>query len=606
MPHTRNTFSRNKPSNPLVRLVRRLREIVTIISLLISYTLQAAAFDIKIDGIEDKVLRKMLNEVAEAEMAEEDNPQQQARLHQIARQHTAALKKLMRAEGYYSATIAVASVTTGNTPQVRYLINPGARFTFNNVTITLIDPENGYMSASPASLSMGKGMPARTQPVLDTMDKLREAALEAGYPHAQMVDTGAIADHAMGIMDIEFKLQSGPFGRLALPTFEGLATVQERALLAKVPWTAGARYRPSLDEQLKRKLLETQLFSIVRISYGDKLGSDGLMPVIVKLTERKHRTLKAGLRFHSDKGPGANIGWQHRNFYGGGELLDLSLDIASDAQVLNVRYNKPDFYRPDQSLLTLLTAEQRSTDAFDSLALDTSIGIGRRLAPKMGASIGVSFRLSDVEQQDEKENYGLLYWPVGFKWDNSDKLLDATRGFRVQLDGAPYTDMFNDGVSFTRLYGRYSHYLKVLDSPRTVLAGRLSLGMLNGSSRDSIPPDIRFYAGGGSSVRGIGFQLASPLDESNDPIGGRSLFEVALETRMRITENIGLVAFVDAGQAYESQYPDFEEDPQFGAGLGMRYHTPIGPLRCDVGVPLDKRPGIDDDFQIYISLGQAF
>ena len=196
--------------------------------------------------------------------------------------------------------------------------------------------------------------------------------------------------------------------------------------------------------------------------------------------------------------------------------------------------------------------------------------------------------------------------PVSFIWDNTDKVLDATRGFRVQIDGAPTTDTLNNNVNFTRLYGLYSHYFKVVNSPRTVLAGRLGLGSMIGTSVDNIPPDIRFYAGGGSSVRGIGFQLASPLDEEDDPIGGRSLFELSLEARLRVSKSIGVVAFLDGGIAFSSQYPDFDENPRLGSGLGLRYHTPIGPLRFDVGVPLNRRSGIDDKYQIYVSLGQAF
>lgn len=574
--------------------------------MLLFSSLQAAALSIKIEGIEDDVLQKKLRKIAEAEMVDEDIPQNASRLRHIARQYITPLEKLMRAEGYYNATIVVADVKTTETPQVTYAIDPGPRITFNQVNLTLLDPENGYEPDPETIESLSKGLPARAQQVLDAVPKLREAAREAGYPHAQVVETNAIVDHARDIMDVDYKLQTGVLGKLALPSFEGLATVRDTTLLTKVPWKIGERYKPTLEEKLKRQLLETQLFSVVRISYGEQLGSDGLMPVTVELRERKHRTLSAGVRYHSDNGAGTTLGWEHRNFFGAGELLDLDLDIADKAQTMDMRYRKPDFFRQDQSLLTSLKAERLRTDAFDSNAVDTSIGLTRRLAPKMGVSIGVSYRLSDVKQQGEDDSYGLLYLPVSFIWDNTDKVLDATRGFRVQLDGAPYTDTLNDNVNFTRLYGLYSHYLKLVNAPRTVLAGRLGLGSMIGVSLDSIPPDIRFYAGGGSSVRGIGFQLASPLDENNDPIGGRSLIEMSLELRMRITTSIGMVTFVDGGIANTSQYPDFEENPQFGAGLGLRYHTPIGPLRFDVGVPLDKRSGIDDNYQIYISLGQAF
>jgi translocation and assembly module TamA len=138
-----------------------------------------------------------------------------------------------------------------------------------------------------------------------------------------------------------------------------------------------------------------------------------------------------------------------------------------------------------------------------------------------------------------------------------------------------------------------------------VLAGRAAVGTLFGASRADVPADLRFYAGGGGSVRGFAFQKAGELDDQNDPIGGRSLFEVSGEVRFRLTETIGLAAFVDAGAAFTSSVPDFDEELRIGAGPGLRYFSPIGPLRLDVGFPVNPRNS-DDAFQLYISIGQAF
>jgi translocation and assembly module TamA len=126
-----------------------------------------------------------------------------------------------------------------------------------------------------------------------------------------------------------------------------------------------------------------------------------------------------------------------------------------------------------------------------------------------------------------------------------------------------------------------------------------------GASRDAIPADERFYAGGGGSVRGYPFQSVGPV-EGDEPLGGRSLFELSTELRIKVTDRIGLVAFLDGGTAFETTSPDFSEDLRWGTGLGIRYFTPIGPFRLDVGVPLNRRPEIDDSFQIYVSLGETF
>jgi translocation and assembly module TamA len=151
----------------------------------------------------------------------------------------------------------------------------------------------------------------------------------------------------------------------------------------------------------------------------------------------------------------------------------------------------------------------------------------------------------------------------------------------------------------------YSHYFKVLDKPRVVLAGRSAIGTLFGESRADVPANLRFYAGGGGSVRGFAFQSAGELDQDHNPIGGRSLFEASGEVRVRVTDTIGVVAFVDAGAAFTSPVPDFDDELRIGVGPGIRYFSPIGPLRLDVGFPVNPRDS-DDAFQLYISIGQAF
>jgi translocation and assembly module TamA len=225
----------------------------------------------------------------------------------------------------------------------------------------------------------------------------------------------------------------------------------------------------------------------------------------------------------------------------------------------------------------------------------------------MTLTSGPAFRASRVEQANtgEEDSFGLVSLPTKFNWDRSDDRLDPTRGGRLWIENEPFVDVFGNDLAFNKSRLEYAHYLKVLETPRVVLAGRSAVGTLFGASRADIPADLRFYAGGGGSVRGFAFQKAGELDDQNDPIGGRSLFEASGEVRVRVTESIGLVAFVDAGAAFTSSLPDFDDELRIGAGPGIRYFSPIGPLRLDVGFPVNPRNS-DDAFQLYISIGQAF
>ena len=140
-------------------------------------------------------------------------------------------------------------------------------------------------------------------------------------------------------------------------------------------------------------------------------------------------------------------------------------------------------------------------------------------------------------------------------------------------------------------------------SDTVTIAGRTRLGTIFGASRDRIAPSRRFYAGGGGSVRGYGYQQLGPRSPDGRPVGGRSLGEVAIEARYRFG-NFGIVPFLDAGQVYDSTLPK-GANLRFGAGIGGRFYTNFGPFRVDVATPIARKPG-ESKIALYLSIGQAF
>ena len=140
-----------------------------------------------------------------------------------------------------------------------------------------------------------------------------------------------------------------------------------------------------------------------------------------------------------------------------------------------------------------------------------------------------------------------------------------------------------------------------------MIAGRVRFGSILGASRDMIAPSRRFYAGGGGSVRGYGYQKLGPRDANGDPIGGRSLAEFGLEARIRLSAfggNFGIVPFIDGGSLTTGSAPRLGKW-QIGAGIGARYYSSFGPIRIDVGTPLNRQAG-DSRIAVTVSLGQAF
>ena len=145
-------------------------------------------------------------------------------------------------------------------------------------------------------------------------------------------------------------------------------------------------------------------------------------------------------------------------------------------------------------------------------------------------------------------------------------------------------------------------------SPDTwrAVAAFAAVSSIQGVSLADLPADKRIYAGGGGSIRAYGYQMAGPLDANGNPIGGRSALEVSLEARIKLTKTIGIVPFLEAGTVTDSALPGFGDRLFVGAGIGLRYYTSFGPVRLDIATPLNRRDGVDDLVQVYISLGQAF
>ena len=224
----------------------------------------------------------------------------------------------------------------------------------------------------------------------------------------------------------------------------------------------------------------------------------------------------------------------------------------------------------------------------------------RRLFMKPGKPL----TFATVPRDDGREVL-LFGLPVTLSRDATDSLLDPTRGHRLGFTVTPYFGTVERDVAFLAATAGGSAYLALDDAARYVLAGRGRVGSIVGAKLFEVPANKRFYAGGGGSVRGYEFQTAGPLDEDDDPIGGRSLVELSAEMRIKVTENIGVVPFFDAGTVFESSFPDALDELFYAAGIGGRYYTGFGPIRLDVAFPLNKRER-DDWFQFYVSIGQAF
>ncbi len=566
----------------------------------------AVPYQVAFQGVDDADLRELLEQVSQTKQLVDRPPPSLIRLRQRAEADRPRLQEALRSRGYYDAEISVAVDSHAKPARVLFGVSPGPLYQFHDVNIEVTPPTPTLKLPGLKELGIAPGEPAVSQTILDAESALLARTRAQGHALAKLGQRQAVVDHDTRTMDLTLVVQPGPVVRFGAIRIDGLETVNESAVRRRLPWQAGEVITPERIEAGHTALVESELFSSVRIDLGTTPDAEVQLPVTVDLRESKHRSVGVGASYRTDEGLGGNVSWEHRNLFGNGERLQFELDGSFIGAHLTGNFRKPDLWRRDQALIAGTELAYDTTDAYDSRSASARVGLERRLAKGMTVSAGPAFRAADVKDVNgDHDIFGLVSLPVLWQWDRSNNKLNPTKGGRWMIQNEPFVDVIGNDLAFNKAQASYTHYLKVLDQPGVVLAGRGAFGTLAGAAREQVPADLRFYAGGGGSVRGFKFQSAGKLDDDHKPLGGRSLVELSGEIRLRLTETIGAVAFVDAGSAFGPSVPDFSEAMRVGAGPGLRYFSPIGPVRLDVGIPVNRRPS-DDAFQLYVSLGQAF
>jgi translocation and assembly module TamA len=326
----------------------------------------------------------------------------------------------------------------------------------------------------------------------------------------------------------------------------------------------------------------------------------------VALEEGPRRRIAGSLRYDTDLGPTARVSFEHRNLSGANERLLVQAEGGLVEQSLGIGVRKPQFLRPGQELLTELTLQRTDADAYHALTFNVFAGLERQVSDRWRGGLGALGEISDIDDNSKEAKAYLFGVPFFAAYDGSNDLLNQTEGERLRLEATPFLGKFdNSDTEFLVLDAKGSIYRPLDDGRRFVIAARGRVAAILAPDLEQIPATRRLYSGGGGSVRGYALDFIGPLDDDDDPVGGRSALEAGVELRARLFGDIGGVIFAEAGAVSTEMFPDFAEGVQAAAGLGLRYHSPAGPIRLDVAFPVNGRSA-DDTFQFYFSIGQAF
>ncbi len=603
-------------------------------------------------GEGSKDLRESLEQASTLYRTRQDPPPDGEALVRRAEGDLAPLIDTLWGAGYYNATLtieiagqplrlgrttppnvarAAESFRAREAVPIKVIVEPGALFRMRTISIIDARMRAPYSPEQlpPRVVKLETGDPARAADIRAAQTAIVDHFRELSYPLAKVARVRPVVLHRDEVMDVEIAIDTGPRAPFGPVTVSGKSDVDPKVVRSMIYIEPGDPYSPKAVAASRKSILKLPAISSVRMREPSRLDVNGQLPIDAEVTDRKPQVIGFSARYSTLDGPALRAYWQHRNLFGGAESLRLEGDVfvpprTNSSPIDNLKdfefadlggrfraaFVKPGLYGTRNDLLLDGMVERDNTGGdiyggYSSKRVVGSAAIRHRFTDTFSVQFGVTGDRGTTSDSLGTVDYRLFGVQAGVTYDSTDRPLDPTEGIRATGTVTAYPEFLGSSVGIVEGKAQASTYYAVDDEARYILAGRIGLGSVSGASLGDIPSTHRFYAGGGGSVRGYRYRSLSPLGPTGEVIGGRSLLEASVEARIKITDTIGLVPFVDAGGAFEPAYPDFSEPLRYAAGLGLRYYTAVGPIRVDVAMPINRRDG-DNRWALYIGIGQAF
>ena len=561
----------------------------------------------------DKGLEREVRAASGLLAAQSDKRTEALDLFADARAEYGRLLAALYALGHYGPVIHVlidgreaAAIAPLDAPaqisRITVTVEPGPEFAFSRASIAPL----AVRTELPAGFAVGQvaGSEVIKQAAQTGVDGWRAL----GFAKAGVGGQDLVADHESSTLSAAIEMTPGPilrFGHLTINGTERLRPERARAI-AGLP--EGARFDPAEAARAAERLRRSGVFSSVTLSEDAAITPPDLLGLTADLVEAKPRRYSFGAEIASYDGIVLSGSWLHRNLLGGAERLQISGEIAGIAAqtggtdyALDITLDRPATPGRDTDLNLGLSLSQVNDVDTTAQIVDVSAGFTHYFGDPLQGQIALAFSASQGRDAAGSYAYRTLELPLGLTWDRRDSKTDPTRLFYLDLGAKPFI-----GIGYTdngaQLTFDARAYKGLGADNRVVLAARLQGGAVVGADLLDTPRDDLFYSGGGGTVRGQPYQsLGVTVDDGGTAItiGGNRFVAASLEARVKVSEKLGLVGFVDMGLVGNGTASDW----QAGAGIGVRYATGIGPVRLDLALPVH---GAGRGVQVYVGLGQAF
>ncbi len=505
-------------------------------------------------------------------------------------------RKAAQALGYYQAHID-SVVNAGTRPTLILNIEPGEPIHLRNVVIRVQGPASELKAFKlPSGPLLREGAVLNHGYYDDAKHLIENQASRYGFFQGRFLAQRLAIDPQAGVADIELVYDSGPRFTLGKVNFSGDTPFDEDLLQRMVPFQQNTPYDSELIAELSQALQSSGYFEGVRVDASPAAASAAVIPVDVELQTRKPRTMGLGLGYSTDVGPRGKANWTRHWVNPEGHSYGFESEISAPRQNVGLWYDVP--------LDPPLTDKLRFAGGYqyEELANTDSVSKLLTVGPEWHSKLPSGWqRVISLKWQREEYRLGndsglstLLMPGISYVFLRSDNRVDPQNGYRLQFDA----QVAKEGVlSDTNLV----HGDMTLKGLTTLwqnhrFLGRFQLGGSATNGYQSIPPSLRFFAGGDQSVRGYDYQSLSPENSDGDKVGGRYMVAGSLEYQYSIAEKWRLATFIDQGNSFNNlDLPSLKT----GVGVGIRWVSPVGPIRLDLAHALDDPGGI----RLHFSMG---
>lgn len=510
-------------------------------------------------------------------------------------------RKAAQALGYYQARVETEVKPAGDKDKPAQLIirvEPGEPVRLRNVTVRIDGPASELkVFRIPDSKALRPGEQLNHGTYEDAKRLIQNQASRFGFFAGRFERQRLAVDPQAGVADIELVYQSGPRYRLGAVTFGGDAPLDNDLLQRMVSFKPGTPYDSELIAELNNDLQSSGYFDSVRVDAAPTAAVGEDIPVDVRLDTRKPRTLGLGLGFSTDVGPRGKANWTRHWVNPQGHSYGWETELSAPRQNVGLWYDIP--LDPPLTDKLRFAGGYQNEEISGTDTLSKLLTVGPEWHSKLPSGwqrvISLKYQREEYRLGDDSGLSNLLMPGVSFSYLRSDNRIDPHNGYRLQFD----LQAAKEGLGSDTNLVHGNVLLKGLTTlgKRHRLLGRVQFGgSATNGYQQNIPPSLRFFAGGDQSVRGYDYQSLSPKNNQGDRIGGRYLVAGSAEYQYSIAEKWRLATFVDQGNSFNSlEFPSLKT----GVGIGVRWVSPVGPLRLDLARALDD----DGGFRLHFSMG---